>query len=275
VGTLVGKTAIVTGSGRGIGRAIAKAFASQGAVVAVVSRTEAQVAETCREIASLGGKAAAVAADVTDRAAVEHAVRRVEAELGPPDVLVNNAGSFGAVGPVVEADPDAWWHDVTVNILGPFLCTRAVLPGMLSRRRGRIINMTGGGMAGPLLYGSGYASSKAALQRFTETLDKELEGSGVLAFSMGPGLVRTAMTEGWLTTEEGRKWFGKQISELFDTGQDVPPTRAAALAAEIASGRLDALHGRNFAVRDTPEALLADAERIVRDDLKTLRLRSQ
>ncbi len=268
---LEGRVAIVTGGGRGIGREIACALAAEGAAVAVVSRTAAQVDESVNRIKGEGGRAVGMAADVTDLAAVEAMVRRVEAELGPVDVLMNNAGSFAAIGPVVEVDPAAWWRDVTINLLGPFHTCRAVLPGMVSRGRGRIINMIGGGTGGPFPYGSGYGSSKAALMRFTESLDREVGDAGVRVFAMGPGLVRTAMTELQLTTEAGRRWM-KRIHEMFAQGSDVPPTMAARLAVEIASGRLDELHGRAFGVRDDLDQVLAQKDRIVAEDLKTLRL---
>jgi NAD(P)-dependent dehydrogenase (short-subunit alcohol dehydrogenase family) len=272
MGRLQGQVAIVTGAGRGIGREIAAALASEGALVAVVSRTAAQVEETCGRIGHAGGTAVGIAADVADRGEVEEAVRRVQGELGMPTLLVSNAGSFDALGPVAEVDPEIWWHDVTVNLLGPFLCARAVLPGMIGLGRGRIVNMIGGGMAGPFPYGSGYASSKAALQRFTESLDQEVAASGVGVFAMGPGLVRTAMTELQVTTEAGKRWFG-HIKAMFEQGKDVPPTRAAKLAVEIASGRLDDLHGRCFGVGDDLDKVVAAKGRILREDLKTLRFR--
>lgn len=271
MGKLDGQVAIVTGSGRGIGREIARAFAGEGAKVAVVSRTEGQVAETVRRIGLDGGSALAVAADVTVLAAVEAMVARVESELGPVDVLMNNAGSFTAIGPLAAVDPAAWWRDVTTNLLGSFHACRAVLAGMLARGKGRIINMIGGGTGSPFPYGSGYGSSKAALMRLTESLDREVQDAGVRVFAMGPGLVRTAMTELQLKTEAGRRWM-KRIHEMFEKGMDVPPTLAARLAVEIASGRLDELHGRAFGVRDDLDAVLAQKDLILAEDLKTLRL---
>jgi NAD(P)-dependent dehydrogenase (short-subunit alcohol dehydrogenase family) len=270
MGRLDQAVAIVTGGGRGIGREIAASFALEGSAVAVVARSARQVEETCAHISRAGGRALAMVVDVTDRWEVEDLAHRVEAELGPPSILMNNAGSFGALGPVTEVDPDAWWHDVTVNLLGSFLCARAVLPGMIERGRGRIINMVGGGMASPFPFGSGYASSKAALMRFTDTLDREVAESGVRVFAMGPGLVRTAMTEHQLTTEAGKRWF-PWIKERFELGKDVPPNLAAELAVVIASGALDDLHGRALGVGDDLTALSENTERIIREDLKTLR----
>lgn len=268
------RTVLVTGAGRGIGRAIAERFAAHGDRVALLSRSEEQLRGVADAIRSAGGTALAVPADVTEAPALERAVARVEAELGPLDVLVNNAGSFYAIGPVWEVDPEQWWRDVEINVRGVFLCCRAVLPGMLRRGAGRILNLIGGGTANPFPYGSGYGSSKAAVMRLTECLDAELrqEGSPVRAFAMGPGLVRTTLTEFQLQSEEGRRWMSR-IERMFEEGRDVPPTRAAELALALASGRFDALSGRAFGVGDDLEALLARQDEVLKRDEKTLRFR--
>ena len=103
-------------------------------------------------------------------------------------------------------DPAVWWRDIEINIRGSFNCCRAATPGMWRAKRGRIINLTGGGTATSFPYGSGYATSKAGLLRFTECVNDQLAGSGVLVFAMDPGLVRTAMTEYQLTSEAGRAY---------------------------------------------------------------------
>lgn len=272
---LQGQVAIVTGAGRGIGREIAGHLAAAGARVALIARSADQLETAAAEIWDTGGTALAVPADVTDQSAVTQLVEQVEAELGPVDLLVNNAGSFYAIGPLWEVDPDRWWTDVTINLRGPFLGCRAVLPGMLQRGRGRIINLIGGGTGTPFAYGSGYGSSKAAVMRLTECLAEELRqaGSPVAVFALGPGLVRTALTEYQLHSPEGKQWMPR-IERMFDTGQDVPPTRAAALAVQLAGGRFDRLAGRAFSVRDDMEELLARQEEILKKDQKTLRFRT-
>lgn len=272
MGRLRDQVAIVTGGGRGIGREICTAFAAEGARIAVMARTEEQVFETVRQIGDKGGVAIGVTADVTDLGAVESMVRRVESELGLAAILMNNAASNSTQGPATEAEPVAWWRDVTTNLLGPFHTCRTVLQGMLRRGRGRIINMVGAGTEGPFAYLSGYASSKAALMSLTETLDLEVRESGVKVFAMDPGLVRTAMNEAVIESGAMKRWFPR-IHDMFEQGQDVPTTSAAALAVEIASGRLDELHGRLFGVDDNLEVVLAKKDRILAEDLKTLRIR--
>jgi len=272
---LTGQTAVVTGAGRGIGREIARHLAAAGARVALAARSADQLEAAAEEIRGAGGQALPMTADVTDVDEVAALVERVEDELGAVDLLVNNAGSFYVLGPLWKADPERWWTDVTINLRGPFLGCRAVLPGMIRRGRGRIINLIGGGTGTPFAYGSGYGSSKAAVMRLTECVAEELRsaGSPVAVFALGPGLVRTTLTEYQLHSPEGKQWMPR-IEKLFAEGRDVPPTRAAALAVELAGGRFDRLAGRTFSVGDDLEELLARQDEIIRKDQKTLRFRT-
>ena len=150
---LSGRTALVTGGGRGIGRAIAIALAQAGAQVAVLARSRGELEETVRLIAAGSGRAWAVTADVVDEHQVERAISAVEAELGLIDVLVNNAGTIGPIAPFAETASDAWWHSVEVNLKGPMLVSRRVLPSMIARGAGRIINLVTG--VAPFAYFSG------------------------------------------------------------------------------------------------------------------------
>src|SRR4051812_45591159 len=138
---ITGRVAIVTGGGRGIGRAIGLGLASAGASVAVVARSGDQIAETVEEIAQAGGRAFAVPAGVSDPESVGRMVREVERALEPVDLLVNNAGVSGPLGPIDETDADEWWRCQEANLRGPLLCARAALPGMVARRLGRIVNI--------------------------------------------------------------------------------------------------------------------------------------
>jgi NAD(P)-dependent dehydrogenase (short-subunit alcohol dehydrogenase family) len=268
---LTGQVAIVTGGGRGIGRAIALELASAGASVAVVARSRDQIAETVEGIARTGGRAIAVPADVSEPEAVGRMVREVERALGPVDVLVNNAGTAGPLGPIAETDPGEWWHCQEVNVRGPLLCTRAVLAGMVARRRGRIINIASGAgtVAIPCL--SAYVVSKTALIRLTEILAAEVAAHGVRVFAIEPGTVRTAMAEYALDSEAGRKWL-PWFQDIFAQGRDVPPEGAARLVTLLASGRADALSGRFFTVADDVLAMVGRAGREGLGEMQTLRL---
>ncbi|MBN1825070.1 MAG: SDR family oxidoreductase [Candidatus Eisenbacteria bacterium] len=271
--------ALVTGAGRGIGRAIATRLAADGAATALAARTAAELEEARTEIERAGGRAATYILDVTDAGAVEATVARAESELGPIDLLVNNAGSLAALGPTWETDPEAWWTDLRTNLYGVYLCCRALIPRMIARGGGRIVNLAGGGTAGPFPFASAYGSTKAAVMRLTETLTAELKiaSAPIQVFALSPGFVRTAMTAPFAETEEGRRWMGR-LADRIDRGLDIPPEKAAAMVAAIASGRLDALRGRYMDAQDDSdriEEMEAGAREIIEKDLRVLRIRDK
>jgi NAD(P)-dependent dehydrogenase (short-subunit alcohol dehydrogenase family) len=259
---LAGQAALVTGGGRGIGRAIALALADAGAAVAVVARSRAEVEEAASAIVGRGGRAVGLAADVTERAGVEASAAEAEARLGPIGILVNNAGASGPSGPLWETDPDEWWRTIEVNLRGPMLFARAVLPSMIRRRSGTIVNVgsfagiratTGGGF-GP------YATSKAALVRFTDSLAASTGEHGVRVFTISPGLVHTAMTE------------AIDLFKSVPESEWSPPEAAAALVVRLAAHAGTALNGKFIHVNDDLDELLGKAERIEAEGLYTLRL---
>lgn len=253
------KVVIVTGAGSGVGRALALEFAARGARVVCAGRRAERIQQTAAAIETNGGVALAVKVDITDINQVERMVAQSLAAFGQIDVLFNNAGSFGALGPVWEVDPELWWQDVTVNLRGTMLCCRAVLPHMLKRNSGILINMSGGNQ---IPGGTGYSCSKVALIRFTELLARELkrEGSSVLAFIMGPGFVRTEMTEFQIQTPEGLKWLPGS-KQAFDKGQDRPAEDCARAAAKLIEVACPELSGRAFEPDSDFDKALRDAKR--------------
>jgi len=263
--------AIVTGGGRGIGRAIAQSLAAAGAVVAVTSRSVDELNETVRVIEKDGGRAVAHPADITDAAQIQSTVNAIEASLGPIDVLVNNAGSPGPLKPLLETEINDWWRAMEVNLLGPLLCTRLVLPGMVSRRRGRIINVSSGAGTTALPFFSSYVCGKTAVIRFTECLALETKPYGVVVFSIAPGTVRTAMSEYSLNSPEGKKWL-PWFKRIFDEGLVVPAERPAALVLELASGRFDSLSGRFLSIYDDLDELLKNAADLEQKNLYALKV---
>jgi NAD(P)-dependent dehydrogenase (short-subunit alcohol dehydrogenase family) len=269
---LRGQVAIVTGGGRGLGRATAFALARAGAHVGVVARSEEELAETVRGVREAGGEALAVVADISDASCVERMARQVERTLGPPDLLVNNAGTVGPLGPMWEADAGDWWDSVEVNLRGPYLCSHAVLPGMIARRHGRIINVSTGAATVAIAHMGAYVVAKTALMRFTENLAAELIDSGVRVFAISPGTVRTAMAEYVLESEAGKKWL-PWFRKLFDRRLDVPAEKAAQLVVQLAAGRADPLSGRLIDICDDLAKLLGRLDEVKRDELYTLRVR--
>jgi NAD(P)-dependent dehydrogenase (short-subunit alcohol dehydrogenase family) len=183
--------ALVTGGGRGIGAGIARELAAAGMRVAVSARTREQVEEVAGEIGGL-----AVVADVSSPGDAEAMTDEVEREFGPIDLLVNNAGIAGwEVEPPWEARPEDWWHVFEINVLGAYLCARAVIPSMIERGGGRIVNTGSGSAYLPGQRTTAYGASKAALYRMGEGLARQLEPHGIAAFTISPGLVQTEMTD--------------------------------------------------------------------------------
>jgi len=247
---LDGQIALVTGGGRGIGANIARELRAGGARIAIAARSSDELEAVAYDI-----DAYPVVADVSRRDSVDEMVRAVEANLGPIDVLCANAGVLSSDERAWEADPAEWWRTFEVNVLGVYLCCRAVIPGMLSRERGRIV-ITGSGAAYlPGSSNSAYSASKAAVWRFGEVLARQLEGR-IPVFVFSPGLVRTRMTT----------WAG-------DDAPWTSPELAPKLVRVLASGRADALAGRYIHVEhDDIDALIARADEIRENDLNAIRL---
>jgi NAD(P)-dependent dehydrogenase (short-subunit alcohol dehydrogenase family) len=237
---LEGRTALVTGGGRGLGRAIALHLARAGARVALLARTSSQLEEAVAEIMAEDGRALPIVADVTDREAVEAGVAEVER------TLVNNAGLAGPYGPVGHVDPDDWWRSHAIHVRGTLLCMSAVLPGMRARSSGRIVNIAskGGIVVAPNL--SSYCVAKATVIRLTEHVDAEAKADGVRAFVVQPGTIATEMGRDSLADPEARRWVPFLVEELETMIQRDPAPELERLGAQIvaiASGRCDELAG--------------------------------
>jgi NAD(P)-dependent dehydrogenase (short-subunit alcohol dehydrogenase family) len=268
---------LITGGGRGLGRAIALGAAQAGAQVAVTARSVSELTETVELIQRAGGRALALPADVTDYHAVVEVVAAAESQLGPIDVLINGAGSFQALGNAAQVDPDEWWREVEINLRGPFVCARAALPGMIARRRGRIINIVSAAGLQAIETVSAYGVSKTALIRLTEALAAETLPYGITIMAVNPGTLRTSMSDYVLTAPQVRErapmvqqWF----EQLFAEGGDTPMEQAVAFMLAVASGRADALSGCYLSVEDDLEALVAQAEAIQSEARLKLRLRA-
>lgn len=264
------QVAVVTGGGRGIGGATALALAAEGAAVGVLARTQTEIDEVAGSIQEDGRKALAVTADVTVESQVDHALSAIANELGPIDLLVNNAGGGSAIGPVWEVDAEEWWSTVEVNLRSVFLCSRAVLPGMIERGRGRIVNVSSGLALRPMPNGTPYTVAKAAALRFTDSLALEVAPHGINVFAASPGLVRTAMTDYLIESEAGKRWL-PQMQHVRES-MWVPVEKGAALIVAIAAGDADALSGRYIHVSDDLADLVKRADEIRANDTHTLRL---
>lgn len=190
--SLKGKTALVTGAGKGIGKAIALALAKEGVQVGLLARTTSQLQETAAQIQTEGVKTAVVTADVADMSAVDKAVEQVKQELGPIDILINNAG-IGTFGKFLELEPAEWEKIVQVNLFGVYYVTRAVLPDMINRQTGDIINISStAGQRGAALT-SAYSASKFGVMGLTESLMQEVRKHNIRVSALTPSTVATEL----------------------------------------------------------------------------------
>ncbi len=223
------RTALVTGASRGIGAGLATALAEAGLDVALLARDVERLTMTAERVEALGRRAVVLAADVTDRVGVEAAVREAELALGSVDLLVNNAGLVDAEVPLWEADPEEFARVLTTNVYGPFLLARTVVPGMLSRGGGRVIDLSSGAGTRDSEVMAGYNAAKTALFRIGGGLHAAGYDRGLRAFELAPGVVATDMSTGMRMHADRTDW--------------TPLAAVAEIAVAIAAGELDTLSG--------------------------------
>lgn len=275
------EVAVVTGGGRGIGRAIALNLAAAGAAVMVSARSLNEIEETAALIREAGGRASAFGADVCDLDAVRKMLAATEEHLGAPSILINNAGGGvpGASGPFETLEPEAITLGIERNLLAAMHLSRLVLPRMLARKHGRIINIaSGAGMLG-MPFIAPYSVAKTAVIRFSEVLAYEMLGRGVTVFSMTPGNVLTKLTEPMMPVLDqmiaepapGTPWIYPPGHELEEIGW-YPPERAAELVNFLACGKADIVTGCFFAAHYDEAAIVAAAENVEKEQLYTLRI---
>jgi 3-hydroxybutyrate dehydrogenase len=217
-GPLEGRSAVITGGGRGIGRAVAERLSDAGAAVVVAARSAAEVEQAVEELRARGRRAVAVRCDVTDPASVEALATAAAREVGEVDILVNNAGTSSSA-PLRRLALEEWNRLLAVNATGTFLCTRAFLPGMMERGWGRIVNVASvAGLKGGA-YIAGYCAAKHAVVGLTRSVALEAARSGVTVNAVCPGYVDTPMTR-------------ESVSRIVETtGRSEEEARAAILAA--------------------------------------------
>ncbi|MCC7265618.1 MAG: SDR family oxidoreductase [Candidatus Latescibacteria bacterium] len=265
---LKGRKALVTGAGRGIGRAIALALAAAGAQVALLARTRGQLEEVAAEIG--GARSLVLSADLAREAELRRAFGELAAVWGGVDILVNNAGVLGPIGPAHQVDPTAWLEAVRINLGGCFLCSQLVLPGMIAKGYGKIINLSGGGAVSPRPCFSAYSAAKAGVVRFTETLAAEVAPYHIDVNAVAPGAVNTRMLDQVL--EAGRLAGDQALAEARRQQEEggTDPIRPAALVVYLASPRSDGLSGRLFsAVWDDWQGL--DVKQVMQTEHYTVR----
>jgi 3-oxoacyl-[acyl-carrier protein] reductase len=193
--SIKGKTAYVTGAARGIGKATALELAREGVHVGLLARTESTLEKVAEEARSLGVKASVAVADISQMDQVDQAISKLQNELGPADILINNAG-IGTYGSFLEIDPEEWKRTFEVNVFGTYYVTRAVLPQLMEKNRGDIINISSSSGLKGTEGSTAYSGSKFAVQGMTEALMQEVRKHNIRVMTLNPSLVATDLTFG-------------------------------------------------------------------------------
>jgi NAD(P)-dependent dehydrogenase (short-subunit alcohol dehydrogenase family) len=242
------RIALVTGAGRGIGRASALALAAEGCRVAVTARTASELDEVCAEITGGGGVALAIQADLSRPAAPGEIVEAVQRAWGPVEILVNNAGigSSAKPLPLVDFDDDFWELTMAVNVTAPYRLTRLVLPPMLRAGWGRIVNIASINSRIPSLHGAAYITSKHALAGLTKATALEVGGQGITCNAVCPGATATRTNDKRLEYDAQR--LGKSVEELSAAasplGRRILPDEVAVAVAFLAGEPANAINGQ-------------------------------
>jgi NAD(P)-dependent dehydrogenase (short-subunit alcohol dehydrogenase family) len=242
---LKGDVAVVTGGGRGLGRAFALGLAREGAKVVVASRSRHHLDQVVSDIATSDGCAMAVPVDLAEEASVRRLFDRTLEEFGKIDILLNNAGILMPFRNVVDMPTSEWDLTQTINLRGTFLCCKSVLPHMISRRKGRIINVGAGVLDERVHVGiSAYCASKAGIINFTRQLAAEVRDFGINVNCLDPGAVRTSMAEQLEVSDESRDWLLKQQTIEPDARRFRDANEIVPLMLFLASEDSHALNGR-------------------------------
>lgn len=244
------KTALITGASRGIGRSIALGFAAEGARVAVTARTTQDLDSLVQQIRALGREAVAIPADLLELSTVPGLIGLAERELGSLDILVNNAGLGGSSNPkpVIEFDDEFWNRSLALNLTAPYLLCKAVLPSMIEREGGRIINIASLASRTPQIHGVAYATSKHGMLGLTRTLALEIAKDGITVNAICPGPVQTEMNDRRIQYDSER--LGIEFSELearlTPIGRRLQPQEIVPMAILLASDESAAITGQAF-----------------------------
>jgi len=273
---LKGKSAVITGSNQGFGKAIAEEFIAQGANVLICARNEKLLDSTRMELSKKAPgsqKVFSCVVDVADHESLDQLYETALEKFGRIDILVNNAGIYGPKGAIEEIDWDEWVEAIRINLLGTVLASKIFIPHFKKNGHGKIINLSGGGATAPLPRISAYAASKAAVVRFTETLSEELKGTGVEVNSIAPGALNTRLLDEVLEAgmeKVGKAFYERALSQKQQGG--TPLASGAKLCAFLASDKSNGITGRLIsAVWDPWEELPEHLEDIKNSDVYTLR----
>jgi 3-oxoacyl-[acyl-carrier protein] reductase len=244
------KGVLITGAGRGIGKRLAIGFASRGARVGLLARSKAELDLANLEIEHAGGTSLRIRASVCDFEQMCAAVDRMRTHYGTLDILVCAAAIQGPIAPLAETNPKAWAATIETNLMGVMQSCRAVLPGMIERRSGKIIVLSGRGGADPRPWFSAYAASKTAVVRMVETLAEEVRDHNIQVNAMAPGGTYTNMTDEILKAGDRAGWKEKEEAQQVRLTGGITPEKQIQLALFLASEESNHISGKLLHVND-------------------------
>jgi 3-oxoacyl-[acyl-carrier protein] reductase len=260
---LTGQVALITGGGRGFGKAIAMRLAAEGASVAITARTQTEIDQTASEIKSAGGKGLAVNGDVTRPEDVARVVRTTMEHFGPITLFINNAGIPGPFAPLWAADPAEWWFAQEVHARAFFMFAREILPSMMERRTGRIIAISAIASYRTDFAMSAYCVGKTSQNRLVQFMASEVKDFGISAFAVDPGFVATELAETTMRDPGAQRWKPEMMEILkarkADPNSVLDLARCAKRCVDLASGKYDELTGSYCELKDNLDEMLLQA----------------
>jgi NAD(P)-dependent dehydrogenase (short-subunit alcohol dehydrogenase family) len=271
------KVAVVTGGGRGLGRYIAKQLAAAGSMTALIGRDAAELEKTAYEINDAGGTALALPCDIRRADDVLETVQQIRDKLGVIDLLVNNAGIGGPINSVWNSDPSDWWDTFETNVFGSFMFMNRVVPEMIKKKSGIVVNIVSHAGVTRWPYCSAYSVSKSALIKLTENLAAETKNDNVSVFAFHPGLLSIGIGRDSLSVKHDKnspleqmdEWFREQVAK----GQVIDVSRSLAAFEKLTSGNYHELSGCYIAFDDNLDSLVqAKSKSYSRSEFHRLRL---
>lgn len=271
------KNILITGASGGVGGMLAKGLAQKGHHTICLGRKEDRLVNLVEEINTQGGSASHVVADMMDEEAVQKAGEKIVQDIGSIEVWINNVGvnNHNAIGPTWELEAKNWWTEVSLNLYTAYLGSMTAIRLMKAKNYGYIINLGGGGVQKPKLFGSAYGAAKTAIVKFTETLNLELEEEGIRikAFAFNPGFIRNERTEKLVESAVARSYM-PELEQILKYGQMSDPQDSIDLIEVLISGKADQLGGRYFFADDKNiNEAIVEKELLVKEEKNLLRLR--
>ena len=271
------KIIVITGATGGVGSMLCHGLAKQGHHIVGLCRNEKRLLDLAESIQARDGEASYVTVDMVNKQMLEMATEKILTERGSIDVWINNVGvnNHNAIGPTWQLKAENWWTEVTLNLYTAFLGTRAAINAMKGKNSGYVINLGGGGVDTPKPYGSAYGASKAAVVKFTETVNLELqkEGLEIKVFAFNPGFIRNKRTAKLVDSQKGKQYM-PELGKIFHDGQMSNIEDSIDLINLIMSGEMDPIAGRYFHADDQDKGDWMDRmDEFIKAEKNVLRLR--